>query len=48
MVKRIRHLDWEAIFHGSRRRVSTVIIGCLSEVESGREFLLLSRGLAFG
>ena len=22
-----RHTDWEAIFHGSRRRVSTVIIG---------------------
>ena len=21
-------MDWEAIFHGSRRRVSTVIIGC--------------------
>jgi hypothetical protein len=26
--RRRRHMDWEAIFHGSRRRVSTVIIGC--------------------
>jgi hypothetical protein len=22
------HMDWEAIFHGKRRKISTVIIGC--------------------
>ena len=25
------HRDWEAIFHGSRREVSTVIIGCAAD-----------------
>ena len=27
-------MDWEAIFHGSRRRVSTVIIGCEADFPS--------------
>jgi len=28
------HMDWEAIFHGSRRRISTVIIGCEADFRS--------------
>ena len=28
------HMDWEAIFHGSRYRVSTVIIGCEADFRS--------------
>jgi hypothetical protein len=27
-------MDWEAIFHGSRRRVNTVIIGCEADFRS--------------
>jgi hypothetical protein len=26
--RRRRHMDWEAIFHGSRHKISTLIIGC--------------------
>ena len=31
-------MDWEAVFHGSRRRVSTVIIGCEADFWSRRPF----------
>jgi hypothetical protein len=27
-------MDWEAIFHGSRRKISTVIIGCEADFRS--------------
>jgi hypothetical protein len=27
-------VDWEAVFHGGRRRVSTVIIGCEADFQS--------------
>jgi hypothetical protein len=32
--ERGRHMDWEAIFHGSRRKISTVIIGCEADFRS--------------
>jgi hypothetical protein len=34
--RRRRQRDWEAVFHGSRRRVSTVIIGCEADFWSRR------------
>jgi hypothetical protein len=30
-------MDWEAIFHGSRRRVNTVIIGCEADFWSRKQ-----------
>jgi hypothetical protein len=27
-------MDWEAIFRGSRRKISTVIIGCEADFQS--------------
>ena len=33
-------MDWEATFHGSRRRISTVIIGCEADFRSRKHISL--------